>query len=79
MPPLLHWLLTSGRQQSALADSLRGLATIYRKRAEHEAGRFGVYLPIVLLVGVGLSATLIFGLSLFVPSRSSAGTCAIPE
>jgi general secretion pathway protein F len=67
LPPLLTWLLATGHNQASLAASLRGLAAIYRKQAEHQAEKIRVFLPIVLLLAIGLSATLLFGLALFVP------------
>jgi general secretion pathway protein F len=67
LPPLLRWLLATGRSQAALAGSLHGLAEIYRKQADYQAEKIRVFLPIVLLLLIGLSATLLFGLSLFLP------------
>jgi general secretion pathway protein F len=67
LPPLLQWLLATGRNQAGLAGSLRGLAAIYRKQAEHQAEKIRVFLPIVLLLVIGLSATLLFGLAVFLP------------
>lgn len=67
LPPLLLSTLATGRQQVALADALQCLAAMYRKRAKHEAEKIRVFLPIVLLVVIGFSATLLFGLSVFVP------------
>jgi type II secretory pathway component PulF len=79
LPPLLCWLLATGRQQVALADSLHTLAAIYRKRAEYQAEKIRVFLPIVLLLSIGLSATLIFGLTLFIPFTTLLKSVAIPE
>jgi general secretion pathway protein F len=79
LPPLLRWLLATGRQQIALADSLHELAAIYRNRAEHQAEKIRVLLPIVLLLAIGLSTTLIFGLSLFIPFTTLLKNLAIPE
>jgi general secretion pathway protein F len=79
LPPLLRWLLATGRQQIALADSLHGLAAIYRKRAQHQAEKIRVLLPIMLLLTIGLSATLIFGLSLFIPFTTLLKNLAIPD
>jgi general secretion pathway protein F len=79
LPPMLRWLLATGRQQVALAESLHGLAAIYRKRAQYQAEKIRVFLPIVLLLGIGLSATLIFGLSLFVPFTTLLRNLTIPE
>jgi type II secretory pathway component PulF len=66
-PPLLRWVLATGNEQAALARSLHALAGIYRKRAQHQAETIRVYLPIVLLVVIGLATVLALGLSLFLP------------
>jgi len=79
LSPLLRWLLATGPQQVALAGSLRGLAAIYRKQAEHQAEKIRVFLPIVLLVVIGLSATLLFGLCLFLPFTSLLEGLAISD
>jgi general secretion pathway protein F len=78
LPPLLLWALSTGQQQVALATSLHSLATIYRKQADHQAEGFRVFLPIVFLVGIGLSATLLFGLALFLPLTTLLEQLSIP-
>jgi general secretion pathway protein F len=78
LPPLLGWLLAAGREQAALAESLHGLAAMYRKRAEYQAEKIRVFLPIVLLVAIGLTATLFFALSLFVPLTSMLRDLVVP-
>jgi general secretion pathway protein F len=75
---LLAWLLAAGREQRALAESLLGLAAMYRKRAEYQAEKIRVFLPIVLLVAIGLTATLCFALSLFVPLTSMLRDLVVP-
>ena len=79
LPPLLLWLLTTGPQQASLARSLHGLAAIYRKQAERQADKIRTFLPILLLVGIGLSATLLFGLCLFLPFTTLLKGLAITE
>jgi general secretion pathway protein F len=78
LPPMLGWLLATGQQQSGLPGSLRALSAIYRKQAEYQAEKIRVYLPIVLLVAIGLSATLLFGLALFLPFTSLLSDLTIP-
>jgi general secretion pathway protein F len=78
LPPLLRWLLASGPQQAALAASLHGLATIYRRRARHQADKIRVFLPIVLLLVIGLSSTLLFGLAIFLPFSELLENLATP-
>jgi general secretion pathway protein F len=79
LPPLLCWALATAPHQTALARSLHELAAIYRKQAEYHAERIRVYLPIILLLVIGLSATLFFGLCLFVPFTTLLWDLAIPS
>jgi general secretion pathway protein F len=78
LPPLLLWLLATGRSQATLAGSLRSLAAIYRKQAEYQAEKIRVFLPIVLFLSIGLSVTLLFGLSLFLPFTTLLKDLATP-
>jgi general secretion pathway protein F len=78
LPPLLRWMLATGPQQGALASSLHALAAIYRSRAEHQADKIRVFLPIVLLLVLGFSACLAFALSLFVPFATLLKDLALP-
>jgi general secretion pathway protein F len=78
LPPLLCWLLATGRQQGALAESLHALAAYYRRRAQHQAEKLRVFLPIVGLLAIGLTAALLLTLSLFVPLTTLLRDLAIP-
>jgi type II secretory pathway component PulF len=66
-PPLLRWMMTTGLRQGRLAPSLRHAADSYRARAMHRAELLRTFLPIVLTVGIGAIAVLVYGLLLFVP------------
>jgi general secretion pathway protein F len=77
-PPLLRWLLATGTQQAMLVSALRNVGEMYRKRALFRAEKIRVYMPILLLLGVGGLATLFFGLSLFVPFSAILRNLAIP-
>jgi general secretion pathway protein F len=61
-PPLLHWLLTSGGNQQALADSLRNTAEAYRRRAIRLDDWLRLYLPIGLTIGIGGTAVVVYAL-----------------
>lgn len=75
--PLLRWTLALGNDQGSLVESLRGLAPMYRKRAADQAEKLRVFLPVLLMLGIGGSATFIYGLTLFVPlSLALAGLSA---
>jgi general secretion pathway protein F len=77
-PPLLRWLLATGPQQTMLVSALRDVGAMYRKRALYRAEKLRVYLPILLLLGIGGMATLFFGLTLFVPFTTMLRSLAIP-
>jgi general secretion pathway protein F len=66
-PPLLRWMMTTGLRQGRLVPSLRHAADSYRTRATHRAELLRTFLPIVLTIGVGAVAVLVYGLLLFVP------------
>lgn len=65
--PMLRWVLASGHQQGSLVTGLHNLTELYRKRAIYQAEKLYVILPIVLLITIGASATLLYALALFVP------------
>ncbi len=61
-----------------LVSALRSVGAMYRKRALYRAEKIRVYLPILLLFGIGGLATLGFGLALFVPFSTMLRDLAIP-
>jgi general secretion pathway protein F len=65
--PMLRWVLATGQQQGSLVGALHSLAGVYRNRARHDAEKLAVVLPMLLLVAIGATATLLYGLTLFVP------------
>ena len=67
IPPLLRWILISGQGQGRLADSLGQIATIYRKRALYQAEKLKVFLPTLMLLAIGVTATLLYALTFFIP------------
>lgn len=66
-PPLLGWLLVTGRQTTELREALARTATSYRERANIVATWTAVYLPIALTVLFGGTATLVQALATFGP------------
>jgi general secretion pathway protein F len=68
--PMLRWVLATGQEQGSLVSSLHDLADLYRKRAKYQAEKLQVLLPVVLMIGIGGTATLCYGLALFVPIAS---------
>jgi len=61
------WLLLSSSSQGDLGNALRRSAGVYRDRAARAAAWAAVYLPILLTIFVGGTATLVCGLLAFGP------------
>ena len=76
--PLLRWALAAGQDQGSLVESLRSLAPMYRKRAAFQADKLQVFLPTLLMLGIGGSATLLYGLTLFIPLSTMLTGLASP-
>ena len=66
LPPLLEWLI-GGRRQEALLPALRSVAEDYRRRAQHQADLARLWLPVLLVAGIGGAIVLAYSLALFVP------------
>jgi type II secretory pathway component PulF len=65
--PMMRWVLATGEQQGSLVAALHNLADVYRKRAHFQADKLAVFLPTILMIVIGASATLFYCLALFVP------------
>ena len=65
--PMLRWVLATGQEQGSLVAALHNLADHYRKRANYQAEKLSVFLPTILMVAIGGSATLFYALALFLP------------
>jgi general secretion pathway protein F len=65
--PLLRWALAAGKEQGSLVVSLRNLAPMYRKRGTFQAEKLQLFLPTILMIAIGASATLLYAVTLFVP------------
>jgi len=66
-PPLVGWLLLSSSPQGDLGGALHRSAEVYRQRAARAAAWSAVYMPLLLTVFVGGTATLVCGLLAFGP------------
>jgi type II secretory pathway component PulF len=69
-PPLLRWLLATAQGRDDLPSALRQTAARYRSGARHQAETMRVFLPTLLLLGIGGTATVLYSLTLFVPLTS---------
>jgi type II secretory pathway component PulF len=67
LTPFLNWLINSGQNERTLVPLVRHTGLIYRQRALRQADWLRVYLPAVLTVVIGGTATLIYALTLFLP------------
>jgi general secretion pathway protein F len=76
--PLLRWALTMGPEQGSPVESLRNLAPMYRKRGAFQAEKLQVFLPTLLMLLIGGSATLFYGLTLFIPLSTMIKGLATP-
>src|SRR5271166_3195163 len=76
--PLLRWTLTATREQGSLVESLRNLAPMYRKRGAFQAEKLQLFLPALLMLAIGGSATLFYALTLFVPLTSMLRGLSLP-
>jgi type II secretory pathway component PulF len=65
--PMMRWVLATGQEQGSMVAALRNLADVYRKRAQYQADKLSVFLPTILMIAIGASATLCYGLALFIP------------
>jgi type II secretory pathway component PulF len=79
VPPLLRWLIATGRQPETLVPALRHAAQTYRRRAILLAEFVRVFLPVILLFAIGVTATLLYGLTLFVPFSAILNSLAAPS
>ncbi len=76
--PLLRWTLASAAGQGSLVESLRNLAPMYRKRGVFQAEKLQLFLPTILMLTIGGSATLFYALTLFVPLSSMLRGLSLP-
>ena len=75
---MLRWTLAATKDQGSLVESLRNLAPMYRKRGAYQAVKLQNFLPTVLMVVIGGSATLFYALTLFVPLSSMLRELSLP-
>ncbi len=76
--PLLRWVLTNGQDQGSIVQALRNLAPMYRKRAAFKADKLRIFLPVIVMVLVGASTTLLYALTLFLPLSGMLNELAAP-
>jgi type II secretory pathway component PulF len=67
LAPLVRWLIIGGQNERMLIPLVRHTAEVYRGRMLRKADWLRFYLPALLTAGIGGTATLLYGLALFVP------------
>jgi general secretion pathway protein F len=70
IPPLLRWVIATGPRQGDLVGQLKQMAARYRAQARLQADKIRLVLPTILFLAIGMSATLMYSLALFVPMSS---------
>jgi len=77
-PPMIRWALLTGHDQPQLSLSLRRIGDLYHKRASFQAEKIRYVLPSLLLIAIGMTATLLYGLSLYYPFVKLLEGLALP-
>ncbi|MGE3641029.1 MAG: type II secretion system F family protein [Pirellulales bacterium] len=67
LPPFLRWAIWHADETTGRVRALQIAARMYRETAERRAARFRTVAPLVALVLVAGTATLVYALLLFVP------------
>jgi general secretion pathway protein F len=67
LTPFMRWMIANGQNERTLVPLVRHTAQIYRQRTLRQADWLRIYLPTVLTIGIGGTATLIYCLTLFIP------------
>lgn len=78
LPPLLAWMVRSGRRQGDLPQALRHAAATYRSKSRARAEAIRIVLPTALMLTIGAWAVLLYGLLLFVPLTKLYDELALP-
>jgi hypothetical protein len=66
-PPFMRWALFHSEPAVARKRALHMAAALYRDASDHSMRRARIVAPIIGLVLLGGSVTLLYGLALFVP------------
>jgi type II secretory pathway component PulF len=66
-PPFLRWAIWHAEETTGRSRALEIAARLYREAAEHRAERLRTLAPILAILFLGGSVTLLYGLALFMP------------
>ena len=67
MGPLLGWLIRDHRHHGNLHASLQNTAHMYRRRAMALAEWLSIYLPVLMTIIIGGTATVLYALAMLGP------------
>jgi type II secretory pathway component PulF len=67
LPPFLRWALLDSEQTTGRVCALRTAANVCRRAALRRQNRLRIVLPLLVAILIGGTATLLYGLALFVP------------
>jgi len=77
LPTLVRWALSMGTRGD-LCRSLQSAAASYQQRVLRRADLLRIYLPAVLTIAIGGTATLVYALSVFTPFTQMLRQIALP-
>jgi type II secretory pathway component PulF len=78
LAPMLRWALAHGTAEGSVARALRTLAPTYRTRAASSAVKLRVLLPSLIVATVGVTAVLLYAMTVFAPMSSLLNELAGP-
>jgi type II secretory pathway component PulF len=79
LPPMLRWVLATTGARGALAPALRHAAATYRRRALRKAEAIQTILPTLMLFTIGVTAAIVYTVSVIQPIVTLWYSLAIPR
>lgn len=79
IPATMRWMIAAGEREGALVPTLKQLEQLYRRRAKSRARWLEVATPLVLTLGLGGGAVLLYALTLFVPLSNALWDLSRPS
>jgi general secretion pathway protein F len=70
LPPLVLWMMANGEKQGMLAETLRQLSEIYRRRTLRKAQIIKIWAPVIMTIVFTVLMGLTYGMAFFIPLRT---------
>ena len=70
IPALVRWMLCAGENQGRSVSAIRTAADDYHERAKHLVEWMRIFVPILLVLAIGATITIVFALTVFGPWTS---------